>query len=271
MMITEFQSIIEHGARMRHIYALSCNPVNFITLGIIPSSRQAQAYDADPLLPLAAGPFDNYLTRDGLLYKDVQACQLLVFPKRMQTEIIRRAHDVSHFGVKKTQEVVPRLRTQNRAVHYQLCSLYNSEQESGKSGRRATPPHKRRHFLASWPIRTVGNHRKTIPPYPGGSRCLYEVCVALPCQKHDVQGMNAPTPPSERGIWKPCLHHHWPRHCVHVARICGLLSETKAAQVHDNSCAYQALTQWCYDVVQTCTKSAVSAKMSCQKTLLHVV
>lgn len=42
----------------------------------------------------------------GLLYKDVGGEALLIDPKTMQLQIIRRAHEKGHFGSNKTETSV---------------------------------------------------------------------------------------------------------------------------------------------------------------------
>ena len=44
----------------------------------------------------------DYVVRGGLLVKEVDADVRLMIPRRMQTQIIRRAHEREHFSISKT-------------------------------------------------------------------------------------------------------------------------------------------------------------------------
>ena len=51
---------------------------------------------------------DCYVVEKGLLCKEVQQERLIVVPKRMQSDVIRRCHEQSHFRVAKTEQLVRR-------------------------------------------------------------------------------------------------------------------------------------------------------------------
>lgn len=55
---------------------------------------------------LPTGKYKNYIVEHDLLYKTSETAKLLVIPKGMQTEIIQRAHEVGHFGIKKTENLI---------------------------------------------------------------------------------------------------------------------------------------------------------------------
>jgi hypothetical protein len=68
------------------------------------------------------GDSDDYVIKNGRLYREISDDVLLVVPKTMQMQIIRDAHKRGHFGVNKTEaiigsrECVPRL-----SVLYQIA------------------------------------------------------------------------------------------------------------------------------------------------------
>jgi hypothetical protein len=48
----------------------------------------------------------SYIVENNLLYEVRDDRKLLVIPKGMQNELIRNAHNVGHFGVKKVVELL---------------------------------------------------------------------------------------------------------------------------------------------------------------------
>ncbi|KAA5556986.1 hypothetical protein F3G48_33190, partial [Pseudomonas aeruginosa] len=53
-------------------------------------------------------PYQDYLIERGILCKEKDGTRLIVVPKKMQYEIIRKKHDHGHFGIMKTEELVNR-------------------------------------------------------------------------------------------------------------------------------------------------------------------
>lgn len=110
MLLNEFNYEIEHrpGQRMKHVDALSRNPVMLITTdGIIPRIRQAQEKDEDLqkiVKEVEEKRNSNYVLKNKILYKYHEGDDLLVIPKTLQFEIIKKTHDFGHFGVEKVKK-----------------------------------------------------------------------------------------------------------------------------------------------------------------------
>ena len=112
MFVEEFDYIIEHrsGNRMKHADALSrVSSVNAVTDELV--SRLARAQERDEKVAaikalLQAGEYKDYRLQHGLVYKEVEGQAKLVVPDGLQQEIIRRAHETGHFGVRKTTDLI---------------------------------------------------------------------------------------------------------------------------------------------------------------------
>lgn len=50
--------------------------------------------------------YEDFSVENNLLYKGKEGWKRLVVPKGMQTEIIRRAHEIGHFETRKTEEII---------------------------------------------------------------------------------------------------------------------------------------------------------------------
>lgn len=117
LLLEEYDYEIEHrqGSRMSHVDALSRYP-EVMTMteedGLLEKIRVAQGRDehiATIKKLLDAGKeHEDYFTKHAVVYKYANGRELLVIPKAMQTEIIKRAHEEGHFAVRKTEEVVER-------------------------------------------------------------------------------------------------------------------------------------------------------------------
>lgn len=103
LLLQEFDCTVEHlrGSRMRHIDALSRNLqfVRSLTRQMPDQVKIAQESD-DGLKAiieiLKAGSYSDYVVDSGLLYKNPQ--KLLVIPKAVKLEIIRKIHGIGYFG-----------------------------------------------------------------------------------------------------------------------------------------------------------------------------
>jgi len=60
--------------------------------------------------------FGSYIVDNNLVYEKCVNRKLLVIPRGMQNELIRYAHNVGHFGVKKIVELLDR--------EYSICNIY---------------------------------------------------------------------------------------------------------------------------------------------------
>lgn len=113
--LEEFDYVIEHRAatRMRHVDALSRNPVMVIEGGdgVIIRIKHAQRSDdfINMVLKLLEnGDYEDFVIDGEILYKIKDGKQLLVVPKKMQIELIRRYHEIGHYGVRKVAELINR-------------------------------------------------------------------------------------------------------------------------------------------------------------------
>lgn len=110
MLLQEYDFSVEHraGSQMRHVDALSRNPyIAAITSDFQENIKQAQARDGEikAIMEIVKErPYEDYWLENGLIFKGVE--KLLVIPRSMETEIIRRAHENGHFGKKKTTELI---------------------------------------------------------------------------------------------------------------------------------------------------------------------
>lgn len=103
---------------MSHVDALSRYPVvmeitkTFIEEdGVIERLRRAQEMDEHILAIkkiLSTEDYEIFLVKNDILYKFENGKELVVAPKAMQMAIIKRAHDIGHFALPKTEEVVRR-------------------------------------------------------------------------------------------------------------------------------------------------------------------
>lgn len=98
---------------MKHVDALSRYPI--MTIGsvydIVPKMTKAQNDDEtikNLKKRLEEGPYQDFLLRNGLVYKCIHGYELIMVPRVMQNEIIKSAYDKGHFAVKRTEEEMKR-------------------------------------------------------------------------------------------------------------------------------------------------------------------
>ncbi|CAK1603490.1 unnamed protein product [Parnassius mnemosyne] len=143
LLLEEYNYEIEHrsGSRLKHADALSRNPVCLILTEA--AARLKRAQDDDPHISLLKKmlekePYQDYIMERGILCKEKDGTRLIVVPKKMQNEIIRKKHDYGHFGVRKTEELVSReyyvenLKEKIRKVIDNCVECILIEQKKGK-------------------------------------------------------------------------------------------------------------------------------------------
>lgn len=114
MQLQEYDYVLEHraGSKMRHVDALSREPVVMVVENTVLNRVKAAQKDDDDLQLiyslLEKGEYENYMTNRDCLFKIEKGVSLLVVPKKMQAEVIRMCHDQGHFSIKKTAELVSR-------------------------------------------------------------------------------------------------------------------------------------------------------------------
>lgn len=113
LLLEEYDYSIEHrpGIKMKHADALSRHPVSLIITETTARLKKAQEED-DKIKTikklLEHGPHEDYVLENGILCKENAGARLIVVPKKMQTEIIRKNHERGHFGIVKTEELIQR-------------------------------------------------------------------------------------------------------------------------------------------------------------------
>ena len=119
LLLEEFQYRVEHrpGKSILHVDALSRNPLPTVMLieendtGIIVRLREAQREDVDLQKIREDAEHcqgEGYVVKNDILYKRVNDIPLIMVPKRMQTQVVRRAHEHGHFGAAKTEALLKR-------------------------------------------------------------------------------------------------------------------------------------------------------------------
>lgn len=114
LLLEDFSYEIEHrsGTKMRHVDALSRNPVMAINIDSV-HLKIKRAQDKDDEIKniktsLEETSNKDYRLHQGVLYKYADGYELLVVPKSMQDEVIKNAHEKGHFAVKRTEENIKR-------------------------------------------------------------------------------------------------------------------------------------------------------------------
>lgn len=118
LLLEEFDYTIEHrpGKSMTHVDALSRNPPNVAIVeenndGLIARLTNAQHEDEGLkwiFNTLECKPSDDFFEKNEILFKKINGELLLVVPKAMQHEVIRKAHERGHFAVRKTEQLIRR-------------------------------------------------------------------------------------------------------------------------------------------------------------------
>lgn len=115
LLLEEYDYTIEHrpGTRLKHADALSRQPATNVNVLTNTAACLGKAQDEDLKLKLLkkvleSEPFEDYILENRILWKVKDGAKLMVVPKRMQNEIIRKNHEKGHFGIKKTEEMIKR-------------------------------------------------------------------------------------------------------------------------------------------------------------------
>lgn len=119
LLLEEFDYTIVHrpGKNMIHVDTLSRYPLPSNLLidesedSIIVRIRKAQQRDANLrsiYLQADKGERDDYIAKNGLLFKENNSDLQLVVPKCLQSQIARHVHENGHFAVEKTEALIKR-------------------------------------------------------------------------------------------------------------------------------------------------------------------
>lgn len=109
LILEEYDYIVEHraGDRLKHVDALSRYVMTIEEDSLKARIEKAQKKDEACQEIIEDIDFhEDYNLKGGILYKFQNGKDLLVIPKSKQNEIIRKCHEVGHFGVKKTKEAI---------------------------------------------------------------------------------------------------------------------------------------------------------------------
>lgn len=109
--LEEYDYTMEHrkGERMKHVDALSRNPVGVVenTLRNLVKSMQRDDQKIDALKRvLQKESYEDYFICDGILMKKDDGRDVLVVPQEMERDLIKKAHGKGHFAVHKTMEIL---------------------------------------------------------------------------------------------------------------------------------------------------------------------
>lgn len=93
---------------MPHVNSLSGYPICMMVVNSKFLIRVQQTQQADPeissLITLVkTTKYERYVVKHGILYEKREDQDLLMIPKGMQTELIRNAHEIGHFSIKKVE------------------------------------------------------------------------------------------------------------------------------------------------------------------------
>lgn len=111
--LQDYTFVREHrnGTRMKHVDSLSRNAIMMISAeeNLISKIKSMQKDDDElrhVLKILESQPYQNFLLRNGVLYKYDEGLELLVVPKAIENDVIKSVHENGHFGTKKMEEQI---------------------------------------------------------------------------------------------------------------------------------------------------------------------
>lgn len=105
---------------------------------------------------------NDYLIRDGVLYRDIEGDIRIVVPTVMRRQVIRRAYEQGHFGISKTEALlkrdywIPRLHAEVEKVTKNCIACILAERKRGKSEDFLNPIEKGSVSLDTFPIDYLG-------------------------------------------------------------------------------------------------------------------
>lgn len=100
MYLQDFDFTVEHrpGERMKHVDTLSRYAIMMISAAENMQIKIKRAQNEDEALKtifdvLKVKPYDDFVVRNGILYKYAKGFELLVVPKSMEYEVIKSVHN----------------------------------------------------------------------------------------------------------------------------------------------------------------------------------
>lgn len=106
-----FEIVHRSGDRMKHVDSLSRNAVMMVSEeeNIAAKIKSLQKEDDDLkhiFTILEKQPYEDFMVRNGILFKYHEGYEILVVPKSMEEEVIKIAHENGHFGMKKMEQQI---------------------------------------------------------------------------------------------------------------------------------------------------------------------
>lgn len=178
LLLQEYDYEVEHraGTQMRHVDSLSRYPIMAISEdNTLIRLKQAQGND-DELMAIIhilqeKVSHDDYFMKGDLLYKLVDGFEVLVVPKGMQREIIRRVHEKGHFAFKKVEELIKRdyyIPKLNDKIEFHIANCVQcivSNRKRGKQEGELHPIRKNEEPLYTYHIDHLGPLESTSKKY----------------------------------------------------------------------------------------------------------
>lgn len=113
MYMQDYDFDIEHrkGTQMRHVDCLSRREILHIESVSPVHNKIKEQQKRDRFLNvvheiLKTQPFDDFVLKNGLIYKNLKGVELIAVPEAMEYEIIKNAHDKGHFKTNKMMEII---------------------------------------------------------------------------------------------------------------------------------------------------------------------
>lgn len=147
MFIQSYDCTIEHRSnqKMRHVDALSRLIATIISkednLCIKIKNLQQDDNNLKKIATILQQQqqYDDYVMRNGIIFKYQSGRELLAVPESMENEVIKNAHENGHFGVKKVEECVKqqffieKAKEKIQSVINNCVSCILAERKHGKS------------------------------------------------------------------------------------------------------------------------------------------
>lgn len=212
LLLEEFEYTIEHrsGLLMRRVHALSRYPILMITCEYWIKTRLKRTQETDQEISeiLKEKPYKNYLLKDERLYKISDGNEVIVLPKQMQTEIIKKIHDDGNFLRRKTEDLIrqnyfiPKLKQKiDKIISYCVHCLLSNR----KTRRALTSVKKRRNIFTHLPCGSslfIGFNLTTLQTYLRGDRFFYQIRLVISDKFNNIQRSNRKVETSKDQFWK---------------------------------------------------------------------
>lgn len=175
MILQHYDYEIVHRAaeRMKHVDALSRIHLMH-TATVTEQLRAAQNTDEHIkaiMEILKEKPYEDYISRNGLLCKEISGNINVVVPEKMQYGIIKKAHDMGHFKSQKLVDIInkefyiPKLQSKLTEVTQNCIECILTEKKAGKQEGLLHPIPKDETPLDTWHLDHLGPMPSTKKQY----------------------------------------------------------------------------------------------------------